>query len=211
MYLFGHSLGGNLVEHIMIDNSQSIENAFVINLEHISQELLDTQDKVNTFNNSKKFSCYVIGGDWVSDLKKFKLFQYNINYIKNNNSLKHNILSEHAVESASINKLGEFETISREEAFKWHEHKFQRLVTYVMAITEKIVKIMYESTSAMFNKVFSKDDEIKALPKATHNEIKQDNIREGYKLENFKTTDQNLLLKSIKHYIQVALMKMIIK
>lgn len=44
-YLYGHSLGGNLVEHIMLSNLSNIKNAFVINPEHISEELLDTQKK----------------------------------------------------------------------------------------------------------------------------------------------------------------------
>lgn len=153
--------------------------------------MLDTPEKINAFNDSKKFSCYVIGGDWVSDLKKSNLFQNNINYVKNNNSLKHNIMSEHAVESASFNEFGKFNITSREKAFKGHKHTVQRMITYAMASFGRIAKAMYESSSAILDKFFSSKTEVQALPKATSSQIKPNNIRENYKLENFVTMDQN--------------------
>lgn len=157
-FLFGHSLGGNLVEHVMVEKTSDIKNAFVINPEHISKDLLNTEEKIALFNDPEKFSCNVIGGDWVSELKESKLFQDNIKYIKNNNSLKRNILSNHAVEAASINELGNFETTSKEDAFKGHKHTVQRFFTTTIAIAGKVAKAMYDSSSAILNKIFSREE-----------------------------------------------------
>lgn len=197
-YLYGHSLGGNLVEHILIKNLSNIKNAFVINPEHISQELLDTPEKINAFNDPRKFSCYVVGGDWVSDLKKFDLFQNNINYVRNNNSLKRNIMSEHAVEAASFNKYGEFDITSREKAFKGHKHTIQRIFTYAMASLGRISKFMYESSSVMIDKMFSRKNRTIKLPENAQTP-KEDPYLESLKqsaqnrflLENFETIDKN--------------------
>lgn len=190
-YLYGHSLGGNLVEHIMINNLSNIKNAFVINPEHISQELLDTPEKINAFNDPRKFSCYVVGGDWVSDLKKSDLFQNNINYVRNNNSLKRNIMSEHAVESASFNKNGGFDITSREEAFKGHKHTIQRIFTYAIASFGRIAKVMYESSSVMIDMMFSRKDRIIELPKSPQTQKKEDTYLKSLKLENFETADKS--------------------
>lgn len=191
-FLFGHSLGGNLVEHIMAENTSSIGNAFVINPEHISQDLLNTEEKIKMFNDPEKFSCYVIGGDWVSDLRESNLFQDNIKYIKNNNSLKRNILSDHAVEAASINELGDFEITSREDAYKGHKHTAQRFFTIAMSIAGKVAKVMHDSSSAVLDKIFSREDKIIALPESSQTQEKKDtSYIESLKLENFETTDKS--------------------
>ncbi len=198
-FLFGHSLGGNLVEHIMVENTDSIGNAFVINPEHISQDLLNTDEKIKMFNNPNKFSCYVIGGDWVSDLKESDLFQDNIKYVKNNNSLKRNILSDHAVEAASINELGEFNTTTREEAFKGHKHTVQRFFTIAMSIAGRVANNIYDSSSAVLNKIFHREDKVIALPESseTQNERKTSYV-DSLKLENFETNDKNFDAKQAK-------------
>lgn len=204
-FLFGHSLGGNLVEHIMVENTDNIENAFVINPEHISQDLLNTDEKIKMFNDPNKFSCYVIGGDWVSDLKKSDLFHYNIRYVKNNNSLKRNILSNHAVEAASINKQGKFNTTTREEAFKGHKHTIQRFFTIAMSIIGRAAKAMYDSSFAVLNKIFQRKDEVIALPENS-NIQKEKNVSyvESLKLENFKTDDKNFDAKQAKNNLLVV-------
>lgn len=198
-FLFGHSLGGNLVEHVMVENADSIGNAFVINPEHISQDLLNMEEKITMFNDPKKFSCYVIGGDWVSDLKESNLFQNNIQYVKNNNSLKRNILSDHAVEAASINELGDFEITTRDEAFKGHKHTVQRFFTIAMSIVGKAAKVMYDSSSALLDKIFSREDKTIALPESSQTPLKKDrSYIESFKLENFETTDKNFDVEQAK-------------
>lgn len=117
-YLYGHSLGGNLVEHIYTENYENIENAFVVNSEHIDEQLLDTHEKVSAFNDPEKFSCFVIGGDWVSELKKSDRFQSNIHYVENTGELKNNILSEHAVEAGIFNEDGSYATTTKDKAYK---------------------------------------------------------------------------------------------
>ena len=60
-----------------------ISNAFVINPYPINQNLLDTDDKINAFNDSNKFDCNVIGGDPVSELRDTSKYSENIDYIAN--------------------------------------------------------------------------------------------------------------------------------
>lgn len=117
-YLYGHSLGGNLVEHIYSENYEDIANAFTVNPEHVDESLLDTPEKVKAFNDSDKFSCFVIGGDWVSKLKKSGKFENNINYVENSGKLKNNILSEHAVEAGRFNDDGSYATTTKDKAYK---------------------------------------------------------------------------------------------
>ncbi len=140
IYLYGHSLGGNLVEHIYLENFDNIKKVFVINPTPVSQELFTSIDKINAFNNSDKFNCYIIGGDWVSNLKKYDLYENNVKYIKNSSLLNDNILSDHALESASFDKMGNFELVSKEEAYKEHKHYVERLVTNNTAMWGKIAK-----------------------------------------------------------------------
>lgn len=116
-YLYGHSLGGNLVEHIYSENYDNISNAFTVNPEHIDENLLDTTEKVNAFNDSDKFSCFVVGGDWVSELKSSSKFENNVNYVENSGKLKHNILSEHAVEAGKFNEDGNYATTTKDKAY----------------------------------------------------------------------------------------------
>ncbi len=117
-YLYGHSLGGNLVEHIYSENYENIANAFTINPNHINEDLLDTPEKVQAFNDPDKFSCFVIGGDWVSELKKSDKFKNNISYVENNGKLKNNILSDHTIESGRFNDDGSFATTTKDIAYK---------------------------------------------------------------------------------------------
>ena len=76
-HLYGHSLGGFLAENIYANNYRNIENVYVINPLHINTEQLDSQDKINAFNDSKKFECYVTGGDYVSTINSPELFKDN--------------------------------------------------------------------------------------------------------------------------------------
>ncbi len=135
VYLFGHSLGGNLTEHVYADHFEHIKDAFVIDPFPISQRQLDTEEKVAAFNNADKFHCYVVGGDWVSELRDTNLYEQNIRYIKNNNSLKDHIMSDHALEMATCKEDGSFELVTKEEAYQNHQHSFSRETIQQVATT----------------------------------------------------------------------------
>ena len=179
-YLYGHSLGGNLVEHIYSENYQNIKNAFIINPNHINESLLNTEEKKEAFNNSDRYNCFVIGGDWVSELKECNIFKNNIKYVKNNNQLKHNILSDHAVEAAMYNEKGNFLINDRQSAYSGHKHKIQRRITKLMAKIGKTLKRIYKNTLGI------KQEEIKALPIGKS----KSDFSESMRLENFETADK---------------------
>ena len=151
-YLYGHSLGGNLAEHVYLEDHENVASAFTINAYPINQDLLNTEDKINAFNNSEKFECNVIGGDWVSELRNTSKYSENINYIKNNDVLKDNIISDHLPEMATYNENGNFVTTkTKSEAYKGHEHSLQRLATKGLSLAGSTVKTLYSG----FKKVLS--------------------------------------------------------
>ena len=182
-YLYGHSLGGNLVEHIYLKEYEDVKNAFVINPNHINQDLISTEEQIQAFNNQEKFNCVVTGGDWVSELKECDLYKNNIRYIENNKKLKNNILSEHAIETATFDKEGNFKITTKEQAYRWHRHNMQRFFTKAIAKSGNVLKNIYGKLTGSLE---SKKEEIKALPEGK----KERNIREDYMLENFKTEDR---------------------
>lgn len=183
-YLLGHSLGGNLVEHIYLEDYENIQNVFAINPNHINQELLNTDEKKLAFNNPEKFNCNVVGGDWVSELKNSCLFENNIKYVKNNQQLKSNIFSEHAIEAATYDEEGNFLTTTKELAYKGHTHKIQRFFTRALAKAGNIVKRAYEKANRSLS---LEPKEVKALPEPK----KEKNIKTDLTLENFKTSEKD--------------------
>ena len=180
-YLYGHSLGGNLVEHIYLENYEDIKNAFTINPNHINQDLLNTEEKIEAFNNPNKFSCFVIGGDWVSELKECNLFENNIKYVRNNNKLKHNILSDHEIDAAMYDENGDFLIDEKQKTYHGHNHKVQRLVTKFMAKLGKFSRNIF----TRFNSL-EKKEEIKALPTGKT----ENDFNERIKLDNFESIDK---------------------
>jgi len=117
-FLYGHSLGGFLAESIYLKNHGNVVNVFVINPLHISSQLLDTQEKVNAFRNSNKFSCFVINGDYISPITSPELFADNVQYVENN---KEDDLAvrAHLIETAKFDEDGSFVRCSREIDAKW--------------------------------------------------------------------------------------------
>ena len=127
-FLYGHSLGGNLVENVYAANYNNITEAFLINPFHMNKSNLNDSQK-NAFYNIKKFKCYIIEGDWVSGLISDNCNQYNVvsnkklqNPTYNNNTLIISRISYnteqvkkiingaycHTIEAASFNKKGKF-------------------------------------------------------------------------------------------------------
>ena len=119
-YLYGHSLGGFLAEDVFANNYENIENTFVINPLDINEDQLDTQEKIDAFNDPEKLSYYVIGEDLASTFNSSSLYEDNIKYIKNNND-KNNELRNHLIESASFDEDKNFITTNKEEAYKGYE------------------------------------------------------------------------------------------
>lgn len=116
-YLYGHSLGGFLVESLYLRNYENISNAFVINPLHINSELLDNQSKIDAFNNEEKFSCFVTGGDYVSAINSPDLFVDNIHYVKNSKETVNNPIGNHLIEAGEFDESGNFVECQKEEAF----------------------------------------------------------------------------------------------
>lgn len=205
-HLYGHSLGGFLVENIYANNHENIKNAFVVSPLHINQQKLDTQDKINAFNNPEKFSCYCTGGDYISHFNRPNLFQNGIKYLQNNNAVKNNFIGNHLIESASFDENGNFITTSKEEAYKDHKSLALHLSTNIANnnFIRTTAKHSLIYTKAIFNGIrkafnFGKDlivnqvNNIKAL--LTRNSSEGNTIgnlnlhntafRESLKLENY--------------------------
>lgn len=76
-FLYGHSLGGNLVENVYAGDYKNIYEAFLINPLHMNKSNLNNSQK-NAFYDMKKFKCYIIEGDWVSGLISANCKQYEV-------------------------------------------------------------------------------------------------------------------------------------
>ena len=124
-YLFGHSLGGSLAEHVLLNNYSNIQNITTINSISLEKHFFNAEEKQAYYN---KNNSIVIGGDWVSTLKENEELDKNTTFVYNNNKLKRNIFSEHALEVASIDKNGNFNVGTKAQVYKNHEHKVQRKV-----------------------------------------------------------------------------------
>ena len=109
-FLYGHSLGGNIAQHIFLENSDTVEKAFVVNATPINEELSKSLEE----QDFQKIESIVVQGDWVS---KLKVRNDNINhrYIKNNKRLHSNVFSSHTVEALEYNKEGNFFETSEED------------------------------------------------------------------------------------------------
>jgi hypothetical protein len=114
-YLYGHSLGGNLASHVLLDKHSEIQEAFVINANPINQKLIDTPEKKAAFNDPEKYSFNMICGDVVSNLKSTNAYAQNVNYIKNDNRFANNLIGSHLVQSAAFDKDGQFIKTTRGE------------------------------------------------------------------------------------------------
>jgi len=114
-YIFGHSLGGNLVSHVYLVYHNEIKHAFSINGMPINQKLIKTEEQKVAFNNKDKFSFNIVCGDIVSQLKSCEVYKDNVNYIKNNDTMKPSILSAHMIQSSTMESEGNFIKITEAE------------------------------------------------------------------------------------------------
>lgn len=149
-YIYGHSLGGNLVSHVYLENYNEIKQAFSINGTPINQKLIDTDSKKEAFNNKDKFSFNVVCGDLVSQLKSNELYKNNVNYIKNNNSMKSSIFSAHMIQASSFDESGNFIKIS--------ETDMKKNTGYITFKFINISKFAREKMNQINFKVFRSND-----------------------------------------------------
>lgn len=117
-YLYGHSLGGHLVESIYADSYEWIQNAFVINPFNLDESIIANDiDKFDAFNNTEKFDCVIIGGDVVSKFNPPTFFLGNVRYVANAEDRRNNFLYAHTVEAGKIDEYGNFEEVSMKKAY----------------------------------------------------------------------------------------------
>lgn len=142
-FLYGHSLGGNIVQHIFLENKDDIERAFIVNATPINETLYkDMQEQ-----DYQKLESIVIEGDWVSKLK-VKNDNINHRYIKNNSRLYSNVFSAHTMEALEYNEEGKFvETSGMDTKYPIQT----KLVKLINALGLK-VKQIYEKIKIHKNK-----------------------------------------------------------
>lgn len=111
-YLFGHSLGGNIVYHVFKDNHQDIKKGMVINglsLDENHSKILENVDV------DGRLVSVIIEGDCVSKFKKPNLIEgveYKI--VKSNNNYGiFDVSFNHAIESATFDENGNFKISDR--------------------------------------------------------------------------------------------------
>ena len=128
-FLYGHSLGGNLVQHIYCDQHHQIAEAFTINGNPINEKLINTQEKIDAFNDPNKFNCYIINGDVIGHLKTHQLYKNNVRFVENGGELTG--LKAHFAQSGKYDKEGNFvRTTERQVEMdmpEWQKKMFQKM------------------------------------------------------------------------------------
>ncbi len=137
-YVYGHSLGGNLSEHVYLNNYNNISETFVINATPIDERLFVDQGQINAFNDPDKFKCNIIDGDPVSQLKDNSLYKDNIRYIEKDHDLNNNPFADHLVESAQLDENGNFIGMSEGETYKGFKKITQRFGNFLGNLGDSI-------------------------------------------------------------------------
>ncbi len=166
-YILGHSLGGNLAEHVLVEESENIKEVFVINPYSLHSETINKKEKIQEFTENGKIKCNIIGGDWVSELREHNEYENNITYIVNNNKLRRNIFSPHMLEAIEYDENRNFRNTNRDNAYKTQEYKWQR----------KIVKIV-KNIGEKYRKLYKRRKVLQIADKKEEKEFKGSNIRD---------------------------------
>jgi hypothetical protein len=148
-YIYGHSLGGNLTSHVYVQHYNEIQEAFTINGNPINQSLLDTPEKIAAFNDPKKYNCNIICGDIVGHLKDYELYEDNVKYIKNNDTMTDSFVTAHMVQAATIDSEGNFVYDTKEQSIS----KMDGALKFFTKFTQ--------TTREIFNQIEDKMDLIK--------------------------------------------------
>ena len=147
-YIYGHSLGGNLVSHVYLENYDAIQQAFSINGNPINQKLIDTPEKVDAFNNKDKFSFNIVCGDIVGHLKSCDLYKNNVNFIRNNGTAKPSIISSHLVQASTFDEYGNFICASEEEMIEAMGMVETAFTSFAQYVREALNDIGYKLNDA---------------------------------------------------------------
>ena len=214
-YLYGHSLGGNLVAHLYLKNYEDISNAFTYNGTPIDPKLLTTKEQINAFND-EKYDPVVIGGDIVAELKDKTPYENNVRYVLNNGIFDvmpvASVFTPHALEAASFDEKGNFIEVSKEQAYE----NYQSQLTYAHSISDYGENIKNEELEnsikkiPFYKKIFNTIKNIfnnikkllsnKTLPSPQEEKILEntDDSRKQFannmQLENFVTEDKDYVL-----------------
>jgi hypothetical protein len=161
-YVFGASLGGNLSQHVYLQNYDDIEHIFTINGNPINQKALDTEEKIAAFNDPEKASFNVVCGDPISMLKSCDLYQNSVHYIKNNDDLRGLGGLESHIDMGVCDKDGNFKTTTRGDAISTMTPWLNNLTGFIRGVREVLndigdnLKKSNPEKTEMFN-VFAKD------------------------------------------------------
>lgn len=145
-YIYGHSLGGNLVSHVYLNYHDRIKQAVSINGTPINQKLINTENKIVAFNDPK-FQFNVVCGDIIGQLKSCEVYKENVNYIKNNKSMKPSFLSAHMIQSSTFDENGNFVKITKEEMEKQMNHVTIKLINLSKFVRESMNKVNFKLIS----------------------------------------------------------------
>ena len=159
-YIYGHSLGGNLVSHVYLNCYKDIKFAFSINGTPINQKLIDTEEKQNAFNDKEKFSFNVICGDVIGQLKSCEKYKNNVNYIKNNNIMQQSFLSAHMIQASSFDEFGNFIKITEEEMEKETNFISIKMINITRFVREKMKHISFKLSKSHPYSTIINDDQL---------------------------------------------------
>lgn len=123
--LYGHSLGGNIIENIYAKYYDSVEHVFSVNPFHIDPSILEYDDKIREAFNNPKYECVVTGGDVISMLNKDTLYKDRVRYIINNGikDEKTKLIFAHITECAKYDEYGNLVETTRENAYDGFENE----------------------------------------------------------------------------------------
>lgn len=123
--LYGHSLGGNIIENIYAKYYDKVEHVFSVNPFHIDPSILEYDDKIREAFNNPKYECVVTGGDVISMLNKDTLYKDRVRYIINNGikDEKTKLIFAHITECAKYDEYGNLVETTRENAYDGFENE----------------------------------------------------------------------------------------
>ena len=123
--LYGHSLGGNIIENIYAKYYDKVEHVFSVNPFHIDPSILEYDDKIREAFNNPKYECVVTGGDVISMLNKDTLYKDRVRYIINNGikDEKTKLIFAHITECAKYDEYGNLVETTRENTYDGFENE----------------------------------------------------------------------------------------
>ena len=159
-YIYGHSLGGNLVSHVYLNCYKDIKQAFSINGTPINQKLINTEEKIKAFNDKEKFSFNIVCGDVIGQLKSCEVYKKNVNYIKNNNKMIQSFLSAHMIQASAFDENGNFIKISEGQMLDEINFASIRMINISRFTREKMNNFNFRLSKKTKYKAIIKDEQL---------------------------------------------------